>query len=302
MEHSTQETLSQCPLCGSSDRKSWAAITDYSITKEIFTLVDCTLCGFRFTDPRPGPASIGRYYQSERYISHSNTSVTLLDHLYHLARRIGMRRKFRIIQAVHPHGRVLDVGCGTGAFLAHLMSRGYLVHGVEPDLKAREFAVAEHSIPVLPTLEQVPGHEQFQVITLWHVLEHLPDLRSALKRIYAQLADQGVVVIAVPDRGSWDAAHYGTHWAAWDVPRHFYHFRQQDVRTLLREHGFELIETRRMWMDSVYIAILSEGFKRIPQPFAFLKGLCFGGWSNLVSLLTQRPTSSSLYLARKAQP
>lgn len=212
-----------------------------------------------------------------------------------------MHGKFGIIRKLHSHGKVLDVGCGTGSFLAHLMSRGYIVQGVEPDIKARELAIAEHGIPVLPSLEQVPGHEQFQVVTLWHVLEHLPDLRSSLKRIYAQLADQGVIVIAVPDRGSWDAAHYGTFWAAWDVPRHFYHFRQKDVHALLREHGFELIDTRRMWMDAPYIAILSEGYKGAPRFVALIRGIVLGAWSNLLSLLSERPTSSSLYIARKGK-
>ncbi|MBL7951364.1 MAG: class I SAM-dependent methyltransferase [Flavobacteriales bacterium] len=212
-----------------------------------------------------------------------------------------MRGKYRIIRKLHPHGKVLDVGCGTGSFLAHLMSRGYIVQGVEPDLKARENAIAELGVPVVPSLEQVPGLEQFQIVTLWHVLEHLPDLRSALKRIYAQLADQGVLVIAVPDRDSWDATHYGTFWAAWDVPRHFHHFRQQDVHALLREHGFELIQTKRMWMDAPYIAILSEGYAGAPKVLALVRGLFIGAWSNVASLVTGRPTSSSLYLARKAK-
>lgn len=181
------------------------------------------------------------------------------------------------------------------------MSRGYIVHGVEPDLKAREHTIAEHGIPVLPSLEQVPGHEQFQVVTLWHVFEHLPDLRHSLKRIYSQLADQGVVVIAVPDRGSWDATHYGTYWAAWDVPRHFYHFRQNDVHVLLREHGFELLETRRMWMDAIYISILSEGYKGSSRTLALFRGVVIGMWSNMISLFKGSPTSSSMYVARKAK-
>jgi SAM-dependent methyltransferase len=182
------------------------------------------------------------------------------------------------------------------------MSRGYIVQGIEPDLRAREHAISEHGISVLPSLDLVQGFEQFQVVTLWHVLEHLPDLRSSLKRIYSQLSDQGVLVIAVPDRGSWDADHYATSWAALDVPRHFYHFRQKDVQVLLHEHGFELIKTRRMWMDAPYIAILSEGYNGGSKLIALTKGILVGVWSNLVSLVTGRPTSSSLYLARKAAP
>lgn len=301
MEHTSQETLPECPLCGSPERVVWSPVVDHSITKEVFDIKVCTACQFHFTDPRPDRSTIGSYYQGEQYISHSNASTTVVDRLYQLARRIGMRKKHAVISKLHPHGKVLDVGCGTGSFLAHLMSRGYLVQGVEPDLKAREFAIAEHGISVVPSLDQVPGFEQFQIITLWHVLEHLPDLRASLKRLYSQLADQGVIVIAVPDRESWDAGYFGTNWAALDVPRHFYHFRRKDVHTLLKEHGFELIATRRMWMDAPYIAILSEGYRGTSKPLALIKGILFGSWSNLVSLLGNRPTSSSLYLARKAE-
>lgn len=213
-----------------------------------------------------------------------------------------MRRKYRAVHSLHPHGRVLDIGCGTGSFLGYLMSRGYLVTGVEPNLRAREQAIAEHAIAVLPAMEQVPRLEQFQVITLWHVLEHLPDLRGTLKRIYSQLADQGALVIAVPDRGSWDASYYGADWAAWDVPRHFYHFTRSDVHALLTEHGFEMVATKRMWMDALYISILSEGYRGSSRTASLIKGLAIGTWSNAVSLLTGRPTSSSLYLAKKVEP
>ena len=169
-----------------------------------------------------------------------------------------VRRKHKAIHKYHPHGQLLDIGCGTGDFLAHQMSRGYLVTGVEPNLTARESAIAAHAIPVFPQIDLVPALEQFQVVTMWHVLEHVPEIRSTLKQVFARLADRGIFVIAVPDRESWDAKHYGPFWAAYDVPRHFWHFRQQDLFRLLKEHGFELVTTRRMWLDAFYIAMLSE--------------------------------------------
>jgi hypothetical protein len=181
------------------------------------------------------------------------------------------------------------------------MSRGYLATGVEPNLNARELAIADHGIHVLPSLEHVPALEQFQVITLWHVLEHVAELRQTLKRIFASLADNGLLVIAVPDRESWDARYYGSYWAAWDVPRHLSHFRRTDVHSLLHEHGFELIDTRTMWMDAFYIAMLSERYRGASSLSALVKGLLIGGWSNLQSLMGTKPTSSSLYLARKLQ-
>jgi SAM-dependent methyltransferase len=296
------EKLEKCPRCGSPEQRNALTVTDHSISKEVFTLVDCASCGLRFTNPRPASNEIGRYYQSEEYISHSNTSNSLQDKLYQVARRWALGNKYRTIHALQPHGKALDVGCGTGEFLAYLMSQGYLVEGVEPNLRAREQAIANHAIPVLPSLELVPPQEQFQVVTLWHVLEHLPNLRSTFKRLFALLADGGLLAIAVPDRESWDANYFGEHWAAWDVPRHFTHFRQEDVNCFLREHGFELIEMRRMWMDAPYIAMLSSTYKGSSKIRALGKGIALGSWSNLISLASGRPTSSTLYLARKREP
>lgn len=296
------DKLDKCPRCGSSGHREGLIVRDHSISKEEFILTDCIQCGLRFTNPRPATDTIGAYYKSDEYISHSNTSKSLQDKLYQLARRLALRKKYRTIHTLQAHGKVLDVGCGTGEFLSYLMSRGYLVEGVEPDLQARERAIANYAIPVLPSLELVPAQEQFQVVTLWHVLEHVPNLRATFKRLFASLADQGVLLIAVPDRESWDAQHYGRNWAAWDVPRHFTHFRREDIHAFLNEHGFELIATNRMWMDALYIAMLSESYNGASKPVALIKGALMGTWSNLVSLATGRPTSSTLYIARKQEP
>jgi len=295
------EKLKTCPSCGSESLNPSLSVKDYSISKETFQLVDCGACGLRFTNPRPVGSDLSKYYEAEHYISHSNTSATLQDRLYKLARKWALGKKYRIIHSLQPNGRVLDLGCGTGEFLAHLMSRGYLVQGVEPSTQARAQVIANFSIPVVPSIELVPAQEQFQVVTLWHVLEHLQDLRGTFKRLFALLADRGLLVIAVPDRGSWDCMHYGTHWAAWDVPRHLTHFRQEDVKTLLHQHGFQLVETKRMWMDAPYIALLSETYLGASKPWALLVGTVKGLWSNVSSVFSGRPTSSTLYIARKAE-
>ncbi len=301
MEHTSVETLHKCPVCGSSSSTVWNEVTDYSISGESFDLVDCVRCGFRYTNPRPHQNQLGRYYESDDYISHSNSSRTVKDKLYQLARKRALKKKFKIIHRIQPHGRVLDIGCGTGEFLGYLMSRGYIVNGVEPSLQAREKGIAEHAISVVPSLDAIPALEQFQVITMWHVLEHVPDVRETFKRLHSLLATGGLLVIAVPDRGSWDAEHYMTHWAALDVPRHLSHFRQKDIHTLLEEHGFERSKTRRMWLDALYIAMLSERYCGHSSPIDLIKGILIGIWSNLQSIITKRPTSSSLYLSKKAE-
>lgn len=299
VEQPHHETLDRCPLCGARDPRPALEAEDHSISHEHFHLADCATCGFRFTNPRPGPTAIGRYYESEDYISHSNSRRTLADRLYQVARRWALARKHALVATHRTNGRVLDVGCGTGEFLGHLKRKGYLVTGVEPALKAREQAIAHHAIPVVPSLDQVPGREQFHVVTLWHVLEHLSDLRGTLKRLYAVTADDGLLVIAVPDRESWDAHHYGSAWAAYDVPRHLSHFRRSDVKRLATEHGFELISVRPMWLDAPYIAMLSERYRGHGPLMALIRGVLLGTWSNLASAFTSRPTSSSLYLFRK---
>lgn len=296
------EQLSSCPICKCSELKEALPVSDHFLTQEIFNVVECSSCGYCFTNPRPNQGSIGRYYQSKDYISHSNSSQGLQDTLYQLARKWALGTKYKLVNSYQPQGRVLDIGCGTGEFLSHLMSRGYLVEGVEPEVKAREQAIANYSIAVVPSVEQVANKEYYQVITMWHVLEHVPDVRATFKKLFALLADRGILIIAVPDRDSWDNHHYGTQWAAWDVPRHLSHFRRRDMHRLLQEHGFELLSTKKMWLDAFYIAMLSERYKGAGTVSALIKGIWYGGLSNLQSAFGKRPTSSSLYIARKTEP
>lgn len=204
-----------------------------------------------------------------------------------------------MIRKQEPSGHILDIGCGTGEFLAYLKSRGYTPQGVEPDLRARTSAIAEHALDVVPQLEAVPAQEQFDVITLWHVLEHMHDPVDTTKKIHARSKPGGSLVIAVPDRESWDARHYGADWAAYDVPRHLSHFRRQDIRRLLHAQGFQLVRTRRMWFDAPYVCMLSEQHRGAGPLLSLIKGVFWGTLSNAVALTGARPTSSTLFFARK---
>lgn len=299
VEHPTLEPLAKCPRCGSAAFSPVLQATDQMTSNEVFTIAECANCHLAGTSPRPTPERIGGYYRSSAYISHTNSTSGLLSRLYQWARNRAVRGKHRLISAHHRGGHVLDIGCGTGEFLGYLKSRGYHTQGVEPSLEARELAISNHALHVVPSLEGIPAHEQFSVITLWHVLEHLYDPHATLKQIHARAKSSALLVIAVPDRESWDAQHYGAAWAAYDVPRHLFHYRRSDIHALLEAHGFQLLQTKGMWLDSLYVSMLTEKNKGRSPVIALLLGLAIGSWSNLVSLLSDRPTSSSLYIARK---
>jgi SAM-dependent methyltransferase len=293
------ETIDQCPICQGSDIRPTFTATDHTLSQEQFTVQRCGGCGFQFTSPRPTQERIGGYYRSENYISHVEKAHGLKDRIYHWVRRRAIRGKHRLIHRYMPTGHALDVGCGTGDFLAYLAVQGYAAQGVEISPEAR--AIAEKKgVPVRASLDELPVGQQFDLISLWHVLEHVPDPRATLEQLNRLCADGALLVVAVPDNASWDAKHYGPEWAAWDVPRHLSHFRQTDMHRLLREGGFDLVDTRRMWFDAPYVSMLSEQYKGRGPLAAFLLGALRGVWSNVVSRSTGRPTSSSLYLAKKS--
>ena len=300
VEQPYSETLTSCPVCRGASLAPFLRVKDHTVSQEFFVVQTCASCGFCITNPRPTPTAIGRFYESEAYISHTNTSRGIQERIYQWVRKRAIRSKHELISRHHSSGRVLDVGCGTGEFLGYLKSRGYHTQGIEPSPKAREQAIANHTLDVAPDIDKIPAQDQFRVITLWHVLEHVHDVRDTLKKLHARAESGALIVIAVPDRESWDAKHYGADWAAYDVPRHLSHFRRQDLKRLLEEQGFSVMATKPMWFDAPYVSMLSERYRGTGTFGALIKGAILGTASNLVAATTTRPTSSSLYLARKA--
>lgn len=219
--------------------------------------------------------------------------------VYRTVRAVALSTKHRLLRTVVPSGNVADIGCGTGELLHYLSRHGYSVQGVEPGDRARAAAIRK-GIPVAPTIEDLPTGSRFHAVMLWHVLEHVPDLTATLSRIHAHLHQGGYLIIAVPDREAWDAKHYGSLWAAWDVPRHLWHFRRTDVHQLITSSGFNVVATRPMWLDAYYIALLSERYRGRTGVMGWMLALINGTWSNLMALLSKRPTSSSLFIAIRA--
>lgn len=267
-----------CPVCGGSRIAHVMSCKDYTVSGEQFSIAGCADCSVRFTQSVPDAAHIGPYYQSDNYISHSDTDKGLVSKLYKLARTYTLAKKRKDVQRATQRstGQLLDVGCGTGAFLHAMQQAGWQVTGLEPDATARANAQRLYNLqPQDPAaLYHMPA-QQFDAITMWHVLEHIHDLHGYFRAFQHCLKADGTLMIAVPNYLSKDAQQYGRHWAAYDVPRHLYHFTPASIEVLARQHGFVVKKVQPMWLDAFYIAMLSEQYQhgKGNLPAAFLSGL-----------------------------
>ncbi|NVK27350.1 MAG: methyltransferase domain-containing protein [Flavobacteriia bacterium] len=268
------------------------------VSQEDFTIVKCDSCGFLITSPRPADDQLGRYYESEDYISHSNTKKSLFSRAYQLVRNKAVRDKRKWVEAHSRKGQILDMGCGTGHFLNECKLNGWDITGVEVSEVARANAFTEHGIKPLSSFDEVKeDSNQFNAISMWHVLEHLPNLNEHLNKFHKILKDDGALFIAVPNHESLDAVHYGPQWAAWDVPIHLWHFSKSSMKNLAEKNGFEITEIKNMAFDSFYVSLLSEKYKNgsMRPIHAFLTGLR----SNLAGR-SSKNMSSLVYVLKKA--
>jgi 2-polyprenyl-3-methyl-5-hydroxy-6-metoxy-1,4-benzoquinol methylase len=289
-------TILECPICQSKNWQPVFEVTDHSISKEKFTLIKCAACALVVTSPRPDDDRLGRYYQSDDYISHSGKSNNLVNKIYLQARKISLRWKLNIIQQEKHWGKLLDIGCGTGEFLHTMKTAGWEVSGVEPSMTARSKAEQLLEQTINENLESVKG--AFDIITLWHALEHLPDLNGSLEKIVKLLKPDGKLLIAVPNHTSHDGSKYGPHWAGYDVPRHLWHFNQKAMAALLLKHGFTLQKTLPMKLDSYYVSLLSEKYKGGGAIGNLVNGFLSGFTSNQKAKTTGE-YSSLIYIAGK---
>lgn len=274
------ELLKNCPVCGSDTFEPFIYGNDYFLTGEKFEIVKCKGCGFRFTNPRPVAGDLGRYYESAEYISHSDTRKGLFASVYQLVRKYTLARKLSMISKFGQKGEILDIGCATGQFLHYMSEHGWNTTGIEPDEKARERAVADYGLQVFPE-EKINALSKFSfdVITMWHVLEHVSDLTGRMEQLKSLLKPEGTLIIAVPNCDSYDAKRYRQFWAGYDLPRHLYHFTKSDIKLLAEKNGFTIVNILPMKFDAFYVSLLSEKYKS--GTMRWIPALWNGFWSNL---------------------
>lgn len=289
----------ECPVCTNKNLRKFIRCKDYTVSHETFDVQLCSSCQFGITTPRPETQKLASYYQSEEYISHSGKSSGGLGFVYRAARSYSLRWKKRIISQYRNKGNALDFGCGTGEFLECLTQSGWSVAGVEPASQARlkSEKLIGHSIHA--SADALPANT-FDIITAWHVVEHVPDLRETLATLKRLLKKDGTIFIAVPNYQSPDAVRYQEHWAGYDVPRHLWHFSKQSMEIILKEIGLTVIEIVPMKLDAYYVSMLSEKYRNNNQLslFALAKGFISGFNSNLTAR-KKNNYSSLIYIAQK---
>ena len=267
------------------------------VSQEEFTITRCGNCNLLYTNPRPGEGEGQAYYLSEDYISHTGNRRNLMEKIYHLVRREMLSRKKKLLNYLLPgKKRVLDIGCGTGEFLKHIQDSDNEVIGYEPMATARQKAI-ENGIHVLAYEHQLDETPKVDVITLWHVLEHIPDFDKKLLKYHQLLNDRGVLILALPQWKSFDASFYQKYWAAWDVPRHLYHFDQQVLQAACKKAGFTLKQINALPFDAYFISLLSEKYKK--NRLGFLRAMIIGTLSGLLAMSGRRPWSSQIFVFGK---
>ena len=289
--------LDRCPVCQSDNISHIITAKDFLVSSEEFQISGCQDCGLRFTNPRPDDDQLASYYDSNEYISHIDEGSTLVSSLYKIARTFTLRRKRKLIEKLSKSKRLLDVGCGTGHFLNYCHQHGWLISGVEPNEMARKQAEAKTNIIIQEKLSEIVN-TSYEVITLWHVLEHLPDLEQTMNQLKSLLAPGGVLIIAVPNFEAYEASVFKEHWAAYDVPRHLYHFNRSAVECLANNHGLKIARIYPMKLDSFYISLLSNKNKTNSSKYvnSFVTGLL----SNIYALKSKN-YSSLIYQIERSE-
>ena len=275
MSKTKLNTLNQCPICEKSELEDFLKSKDFTFSKEDFTVQRCVSCGFRFTNPIPTEETIGGYYGADNYMSHATqSSKGLMPFVYKRVRNINLNNKLRLLKRYAGNKRLLDIGAGNGFFLEACKTEGYIVQGLEPDEKARKVAKTDRGLD-LESPEKISNiaTDSIDVITMWHVLEHVYHLKRDIAEYMRVLKPDGTLILALPNIDSFDSTHYKEYWDGLDLPLHLYHFTPKDVKNLFGQFNMEMIEMKPMKFDSYWVSMNSEKFKKGSIVIAFVNGL-----------------------------
>jgi 2-polyprenyl-3-methyl-5-hydroxy-6-metoxy-1,4-benzoquinol methylase len=293
------KNYTNCPICNSKNLTKTKTCVDHTVSKDTFTIVECKNCKFQFTNPIPLETEIGKYYESDEYISHSNTNKGLIFRLYQAVRNKTLVDKLKLIKSYSDAKTLLDIGSGTGEFLNICQQNGIKVSGIEPSEQTRKSAIDNYNLKIEPEsgLNNIEN-KSIDAISMWHVLEHVYNLNERIETIKRILKDSGTLFVAVPNRSSYDAKKYGEFWAAYDLPRHLYHFTPKDIKTIFEKHGFTLNKILPMKFDSFYVSMLSEKCKT--GKVNYFRALLTGLKSNHLALSkNDNSYSSQIYILKK---
>lgn len=277
-----------------SEDHRFITVKDFSVSGESFSLLLNEEYQLLKTHPQPTLDRLGMYYEFDDYISHTDGKRTLFEKMYHFIKRRAIKNKLRLIEQHQPvKGKILDIGAGTGDFLLEAKNKNWETVGVEPNEKAKSIAIKK-GVLFADTIEKLESNS-FDVITLWHVLEHVPDVVHQVAELKRLLKPSGTLIIAVPNFKSFDANYYKSFWAAYDVPRHLWHFSKTAIEKLFDKQNMNLVAVKPMWFDSYYVSLLSE--KNKTGKMKFINGLTIGFVSNLVGIF-KNEYSSHIYILK----
>ena len=282
----------KCPWCGSEKAQINLWLKDDFLSKEDFHICECLNCGLQYTMPRPSKDKIGNYYKSEEYYSHQENTKGFIPRVYEAVKKVNLKHKYALATRGLEKGKLLDIGCGVGDFLHTAEEKGWECIGVEPSEEAKAIAKKRIKANIIKSeeLEQIPDNT-FDIITMWHVLEHVDNLRWQVEQLQRLIKPNGRIVIAVPNYKSHDGQFYKEHWAAYDVPRHLSHFNQQVITKIFRTKGLQLVRKDKLIWDAYYISYMSEQYRihQLPLLRGAFRGLISnckarksGEWSSMV--------------------
>lgn len=288
--------MNSCPIC-TTEMKFKFATKDYLVTGESFDIVECEACSIRTTTPFPDKKIIGNYYSSDDYISHDDKVSGIFDSIYGLVRTYQLNKKKKLIGKYFnkSNGKILDIGCGAGDFLQYMKENHWNINGVDTSNKARKIANKKLNIKVMDPKDWINNKEKYDVITCWHSLEHVHEPWVYLDKIKKSLTLNGFLIVALPNYQSTDAKIYKEFWAAYDTPRHLYHFTIKSMNKTIKPHGLNIESIYRMNFDPFYVSMLSA--KHMGK--SFMSGLINGFKSWTLSIFSKDKCSSLIFIIKK---